>query len=320
MIKNILIYITVLATTFLFAVFYYAWFSNFLFIVVLSLPIISLVFSLPFMICSAVKGFTLYAPKVIYADSNTVINITANSKKGFFCPFIKFNITSSNSFAGKSKKTVFKYSGILNKPESVSISPLNKYCGCIKVETKWIKIYDMLGIFFIPVRFKNSTEILIIPRAENTNNENYLEKQTIIGYKKKSGGGFSDDYEIREYQNGDSLRNVHWKLSAKHDNLMVREPSLPIYKSLKFLLMLTDDPLYNNKVMTKFASIYQNAIENKIYCTICTTKSIGAYPINPQTNVYSMYRAIYTQHNLGNADTQDSEVYNIFADTEEVAE
>ena len=44
MIKNILIYIAVLAISFSFAVFYYAWFSNFLLIVVVCLPVLSLYF------------------------------------------------------------------------------------------------------------------------------------------------------------------------------------------------------------------------------------------------------------------------------------
>ena len=31
-------------------------------------------------------------------------------------------------------------------------------------------------------------------------------------------------YELREYRDGDTLKQVHWKLSAKLDRLMVREP------------------------------------------------------------------------------------------------
>ena len=80
MIKNILIYIAVLAISFSFAVFYYAWFSNFLLIVVLCLPVLSLLCSLPFMIYSAVKGFSLYASKAIYAGDDVVINLAANNR------------------------------------------------------------------------------------------------------------------------------------------------------------------------------------------------------------------------------------------------
>ena len=34
-------------------------------------------------------------------------------------------------------------------------------------------------------------------------------------------------FETREYRDGDSMKAVHWKLSARFDDLMVREPSRP---------------------------------------------------------------------------------------------
>lgn len=319
MIKNILIYIAILAISFSFSIFYYAWFSNFILIVVLCLPIVSLACSLPFMIYSAKKGFSIYAPKILYTDSNTALNVSANNKNGFFCPLFKIRINASNRFAEKSKKFTFKHSGFLKRSENISLSPLNKYCGCIKIETKWIKIYDMLGIFFIPIKYKASTEILVIPKFDNIDTDIFSGNQTIIGYKKKSGGGFSDDYEIREYQDGDSMKTVHWKLSAKYDKLMVREPSLPIIKGVKIMLMLTDNPTDNNKIIAQFASVAQNAIKNQIPCVICTTKNIGAYQLTSQTNIYSMLKIIFTQQSLGNADANCAEVYNISADTEEAS-
>ncbi|MBM6695174.1 DUF58 domain-containing protein, partial [Pseudoflavonifractor capillosus] len=33
-----------------------------------------------------------------------------------------------------------------------------------------------------------------------------------------------EDYDLREYRPGDPLRSIHWKLSSKHDSLVVREP------------------------------------------------------------------------------------------------
>ena len=319
MIKNILIYIAVLAISFSFAVFYYAWFSNFLLIVVLCLPVLSLLCSLPFMIYSAVKGFSLYASKAIYAGDDVVINLAANNRNGLFCPLIKVLVYSKNSFCGKSKKTAFKYSGMINKPVNIPLSKIGKDCGLVETQTRWLKIYDMLGIFFIPVRFNTAAEILVIPKTANCSEEVLTGKQAIIGYKKKAGGGFSDDYEIREYRDGDNLRNVHWKLSAKNDDLMVREPSLPIYKNFIIMLMLGDNPENNNKVLAKFAGVCKNAIKNEIPCTVCTTKNAGAYPLTPQTNIYSIYKAIYTRQNLGNADTSNTEIHSIFADSEEVA-
>jgi len=43
----------------------------------------------------------------------------------------------------------------------------------------------------------------------------------------KPGGGFSDDYELRNYKPGDPIKNIHWKLSAKFDSIIIREPLVP---------------------------------------------------------------------------------------------
>lgn len=59
MIRNIIIYLCLLTGTFLFSIFYYAWFSWFLFLTVVSIPIISLLLSLPFMIRSACSGIEI---------------------------------------------------------------------------------------------------------------------------------------------------------------------------------------------------------------------------------------------------------------------
>ena len=46
-------------------------------------------------------------------------------------------------------------------------------------------------------------------------------------YHPKPGGGFSEIHDLREYRPGDSLHEIHWKLSAKSDKLIVREAEEP---------------------------------------------------------------------------------------------
>ncbi len=43
----------------------------------------------------------------------------------------------------------------------------------------------------------------------------------------RAGNDRSEVFEIRDYRQGDSLKDVHWKLSARHQELMVRVPSRP---------------------------------------------------------------------------------------------
>lgn len=55
-----------------------------------------------------------------------------------------------------------------------------------------------------------------------------LNQFTVRRHRPKPGGGFAEEHELRDYRPGDSLREVHWKLSAKTDTLMIREAQEPI--------------------------------------------------------------------------------------------
>ena len=57
------------------------------------------------------------------------------------------------------------------------------------------------------------------------------------GWKPRPGGGPGEDYDLREYRPGDLLRSVHWKLSSKRDELVVRETLEP----RRSVLLLTAD-------------------------------------------------------------------------------
>lgn len=68
MIRNIIIYLCLLTGTFLFNIFYYAWFSWFLFLTVVSIPIISLLLSLPFMIRSVRPDIEIFAKRKCFCQ------------------------------------------------------------------------------------------------------------------------------------------------------------------------------------------------------------------------------------------------------------
>ena len=45
--------------------------------------------------------------------------------------------------------------------------------------------------------------------------------------KPKYGGGFAEDHDLRPYRPGDTANSIHWKLSSKLDEPIVREPLIP---------------------------------------------------------------------------------------------
>ena len=78
-----------------------------------------------------------------------------------------------------------------------------------------------LGLFLGKLNLKSRARVLILPNPERPPHAEKLPRDIA---KSQEQNDFSDVYDLRDYRQGDLLKNVHWKLSAKFDSLVVREP------------------------------------------------------------------------------------------------
>jgi len=100
------------------------------------------------------------------------------------------------------------------------------HIGCICFEVKKIKVYDYTGLFCIPIKPPENRSTFVFPDMIPPDPMPVLPMDKVggKGLKPKPGGGFSEDYDLREYRIGDPLNAIHWKLSSKLDEIIVREP------------------------------------------------------------------------------------------------
>ncbi len=320
MIKNITVYLCLLISLFVFNIFYYAWFSWYLLVAVLCLPLLSLALSLPFMIISAVKGFVVFSKDTVCPGDDFYIGVCARKSSAPFCPLLRIKFRAENNFAGQKDKVSITYGGTLTKAVFVKYNKLAKHCGMLTLSAKYCKVYDIMGIFFIPVRINTKLEVNIIPKPKKPALIPNYENVAVLGYKPKKGGGFSDFYELRQYQHGDSLKNIHWKLTSKHDDIIVREPNLPIYKKLTIMLVLTDNSTANDSILARFlyacGCLFKDGSDCLVMCNKINYVSKLANQNDAQAYLKSLYRG--TAFNEAAFDQNDVTTYSIFGDGEEV--
>ena len=70
---------------------------------------------------------------------------------------------------------------------------------------------------------------------------------------------YGEDYELRDYRPGDPMRMMHWKLSSKRDDLIVREPSETATPPVVLSFRWFDDPKRLDGVLDKLAG-YSKAL------------------------------------------------------------
>ncbi len=102
-----------------------------------------------------------------------------------------------------------------------------EHCGKLHVQMHKPAVYDYLGIFQLRIKNINSQTVLILPEPVEMDIPETLFNYLHPRWRRKPGGGFGENHEIRQYQPGDNLNQIHWKLSAKVGELMLREPMEP---------------------------------------------------------------------------------------------
>jgi len=102
-----------------------------------------------------------------------------------------------------------------------------EHCGKLICRVKKGRVYDFLGLFFLPVRSLSQACVVVRPEPVALPDSPDLERYMASAWQVKPGGGMAENHELRLYRPGDSLRQIHWKVSAKTGKLVIREAMEP---------------------------------------------------------------------------------------------
>lgn len=110
------------------------------------------------------------------------------------------------------------------------------FCGCLYIRVERARLYDLMGLLWVNVKLPKEKRVVIMPDtfpvligretfpAPVDDCEDYAPD--------RKGQDRTETYQIRNYVPGDSLAQIHWKLSSKLDQLMVRDPGCPMDQNL----------------------------------------------------------------------------------------
>ncbi len=198
---------------------YQEWFSWILLLTLLLFPWLSLILSIGAIMRTKLEPS---AAAKIPVGSNENIQLKAYSKN--LQPPIKSKIRITKPLTGE--KWVLKPGDKLP----------TDHCGGLSAQLHRPRIYDYLGLFRFRVRKTDNQIFLVWPEPLKMEVPLDLTQYIARSWRPKPGGGYGENHEIREYRPGDHLNQIHWKLSAKVGDLMLREPMEP-EKGLMFLTM-----------------------------------------------------------------------------------
>lgn len=117
----------------------------------------------------------------------------------------------------------------------------SKYCGMLRCSIAELKIYDALGLFSFRKKAESSYLVAVLPSVYPLmaiNSAILQDIQNNITSRTMKGNDPSEIMDVREYREGDRLARIHWKLSDKYEQLMVKDFGDPISNDVLLLFDL----------------------------------------------------------------------------------
>lgn len=124
--------------------------------------------------------------------------------------------------------------------QTIEQSVSSQYCGMIKCNISELRVYDALGLFSFCKNIDSNHFIAVLPSVHSLlaiNSATLQDIQNNITSIVIKGNDPSEIIDVREYRDGDRITRIHWKLSDKYDQLMVKNFGDPTSNDL---LMLFD--------------------------------------------------------------------------------
>ena len=164
----------------------------------------------------------------------------------------------------------------LKKPQAFTVGAANsailtrkdtkRHCGCYTIRISRICLYDSFGVFRFKIKNPGVVKVVALPRLFDVDTKKYidsmLEAETEIDKNAPKGSEVS---EIREYRDGDSMKNIHHKLSSRMSRLMVKEYAADDGNDDGFLFLETDnsDPDMRDRMLELMYNMMYMRIKTK---------------------------------------------------------
>ncbi len=218
-------YLAVLLAAVIFQVLYDGYLVHFFFLVILLLPLFSLLVSLPEML--GVRALLRPSrPELERGRSGSWV-IELSNRSGLPVSHGTVHCRVSSSFSGWESTHTLSFSGASGRT-ALYLPMETGHCGALTCRLERLWVWDMLGLFALPRPCPDGCAAAqVLPVVTDRPLPPWREIAPDAGTLRPTLGGVGSDYDLRAYRPGDAMRAVHWKLSSKRDELIVREALLP---------------------------------------------------------------------------------------------
>jgi len=275
---NRIIYFVLLFMSFVFVYFYGGRVPYMFFYLVTALPIVSLLYTV--ILCFSFTSRGKIENNRVFKGTKTNYIFKICNKSPFLYPYIHIEFLESAKLLSEDLRSrIFSLLPFGRKTLCFELDC--KYRGVFDIGIKSIEFRDFLGIFSFKRKPKRHNNIIVYPNVIIL--ESFSPVLVLLSESNlPSGSSDMEDTdvisEIRPYSYGDNPKRIHWKLTSKLSNLMVKKyqnnynNSINIYIDIrKNSFKYAENIAIEDKIVEAALSIIHYCLSNKmctniIYC------------------------------------------------------
>lgn len=162
------------------------------------------------------------------------------------------------------------------------------HCGGVVVTAEKVRVCDYLGLLALPVRNLPARTMIIRPAPLAPQVVPSLASLRPRRWTPKVGGGFGENHELRLYRPGDSLNQIHWKLTAKTGKWMLREPMEPVTGLVLLTMTLRGTPEALDRKFGRLLWMGEYLLEQGLSFEIrvLTGDGLLSFPVRDRNGLY----------------------------------
>ena len=212
-------------------------------------------------------------PASCVCGQDVALQISASNFFVFAAAVMEGDLVYENKMLGLETRSHFSVN-LSSHALTLSLNFKPEYCGSYAVRLEHIRCLDIFGLSSEPLPAPLSRLITVYPKpisiqfSSRTTPRGRMEEgpQSV----NRKGTDTSEVFDLRAYQPGDDIHTIHWKLSQKTGELLVREPA--------------DSPRYDTLILLD-AGRFENLVPcdpKQISLTVGLTLSISQTFLNLQ--------------------------------------
>ncbi len=162
--------------------------------------------------------------------------IYIKNDSGWGLPHMEMKLDIKNLLTGSVQTRRLTETLLPGGEHEISFSSESSACGCLSSEISEMSAFSIWKLWAVSRKMDVRSETVIWPELFEPRIDmegGYAQDMESVEYAPdRPGNDPAERFDIREYQPGDRLNSIHWKLSGKLDRWMIQRPGFPLENSI----------------------------------------------------------------------------------------